>query len=94
MWNTPNLSVDQQRALCPLSTQTVAQAIPATLLAYVGDQALLVQGDGAPALEGQIAITQAFDALANETWITLPEGLQPELNMAVDLGDISNEAAQ
>ena len=65
--NRPALNRDQSRNLCPLSSQTVAKAMPATLLSYAGDQALIT-GEG---LEGQTAIIQAFDALANGTWLTL-----------------------
>ena len=74
--NRPALTPAQSRALCPVAIQTVAAAMPATLLTYAGDQAL-ISGAG---LDGQLLVTQAFDALANGTWLTLPDALSDTLS--------------
>lgn len=71
--NRPTLNRQQRQALCPASTQVVAKAVPAQLITYVGDLALIRPVDGY-ALENEIAVTQAFDRLANGTWLILPEG--------------------
>ena len=73
--NHPILTQSQARALCPASSQVVAMAQPATLLAYTGNMALIT-GEN---LAGKIAVIQAFDALADGTWLTLPEHLLEEM---------------
>ena len=65
----PTLHPAEREALCPDLALPIAESLPATLIRYDGDQALI----HIPGGEGRSLIPARIDRLTNGAWLSLPD---------------------